>query len=132
MLDQLINFQDLYSALQGLLSGQASMTTYIIIALIPVCISVAIREMWCWFNKQSKLVSKMERVEKQLIKTNQLLENLGKVLKEERQPSSGNKPETKSKEFIPTTPNDYSKAQEVSQEDLRVEPKSLGDRKFSL
>ena len=103
MLDQLINFPEILAAFQDILSGQASMTTYIVIALIPVCIGVAIREIWCWFNKQSKLVSKMERIEKQLIKTNQLLESLGKAISESKISSKSNKIEPNDKDFIPTT-----------------------------
>lgn len=133
-MEQLILSQTILDALKGLLSGDASTTTYIIVALIPLCIAVAIREIWCWFFKQSKLVSKMERVEKQLIKTNVQLDRihdlLGKVL-EERKVSAASTP-PKEKESSPNASYDYGSPRDKYNPDERAEPKSLGDRKFSL
>lgn len=129
MLDLLILFQPIIDSLQGLLTGDASTTTYLILALIPVCILIAIREIWCWFIKQNKLVSKMEKIEKQLKKTNQLLEGLGNELREDRVAQVNGAP---SKEFVPSTPKNYDRPSTQEHPEVRTEPKSLGDRKFSL
>ncbi len=131
-MDQLIFSQTILETFRGLLTGEASTTTYIIVALIPLCIAVAIREIWCWFFKQSAFVSKMVRVEKQLVKTNVQLDRihdlLSKVLEDRQHKTNNNIP----KEFVPTTQKDYSSPMAQHDPDERAEPKSLGDRKFSL
>lgn len=131
-MDQLIFSQTILEAVKGLLSGEASTVTYIVVALIPLCIAIAVREIWCWFFKQTKLVSKMERVEKQLVKTNiqlgRIHDLLGKVL-EERNMSSAS---AAAKEPAPKATYDYGSPKDKYDPEERAEPKSLGDRKFSL
>lgn len=122
-MDQLLIFQTLLDSFKDLLSGGASSTTYLILAFVPICILVAIREIWCWFLKQNKLVSRMEKIEKHLKTTNNLLEKISSTLIENQ-----TTPYRSTPEFKPSKPQDYSKPQEEE----RSEPKSLGERKYTI
>ncbi len=132
MPDQSLIFDTILSSISSLVSGGASTTTYILLALIPVCIAVAIREIYCWFLKQNKIVSKLERVEKQLIKSNQQLDKQTEVLGEILKVQKSALEKSSSTGFVANTPGDYSKQEIQNNSEERAEPKSLGDRKFSL
>lgn len=39
---------------------------YALMALVPICVLITIREFFCWFWKINKLISRLERIDKNL------------------------------------------------------------------
>ena len=62
------------SQFSGLLSGEISTTSIILLSLVPLCIALFVRELLCWFYKVNGVIRRINRLETQLKRIADLLE----------------------------------------------------------
>ncbi|HMO17436.1 MAG TPA: hypothetical protein PKA63_04890 [Oligoflexia bacterium] len=81
MFEYLSLFQEFIDGTSQIFTGKAPWWVYLLIALIPVCILVTVREVSCWFFKVNKFLRKVDRIDKRLAVLTGTMEELLRVIK---------------------------------------------------
>lgn len=77
------------SSLTALFGGEISTTSLIVLALVPICLALFIRELVCWFYKVNGFLRRLNRIENQLKRVADILEhNALKDAREAQPPTS--------------------------------------------
>lgn len=85
MLQSIPLIEEILGYVQLTLRGDAPLLVYFVLAFIPLCILVAIRETFCWFFKISKISRKVDKLDKRLMVLNGSVEEIVRIMKYEIQ-----------------------------------------------
>jgi hypothetical protein len=107
MLESISLFEQLFLYVNQTIKGEAPLWVYFILALIPICILVAVRESFCWFFKVNRISRRLDRLDKRMMVLNGSVEEIVMILKQEIQKSkirAGNIPSHHQRKDRTTTP----------------------------
>jgi hypothetical protein len=85
MLESLSLFEQLFSYFNQTIRGEAPLWLYVVLALIPICVIIAVRETFCWFFKVNGINRRLDRLDKRLMVLNGTVEEIIMIMKHEIQ-----------------------------------------------
>jgi hypothetical protein len=85
MLESISFADNLVLYFRAIITGEAPLWIYLVLTLIPICILVTIREMFCWFFKVNRTLRKVSKLDKRLTVLIASIEEMNRNMKQEMQ-----------------------------------------------